>query len=425
MSSFFRNALFSLIAIVLSALLATGALVWAELAYRATGYNPNRGAFIDVNIFPYANYVVSTQKAGMAFGTSGTILDTYFPKDAECNEPNGVAARFNSAGYRGPEFPIGPKKPNEVRIIVTGGSASISWNIGERCTLDTRLKERLTALSPGTEFTIINLGSGGWKSLQELIAIELHGLRLDPDVVIHFSGFNDSYHPFFMAVDQPYSAGMVQLAFQRYRDWVYATPRQFLSEFRIADAVVSLLSPPVALDRPAEVATEYPEVAVAAKPGGSLSTKLHLPLDLAAIARRTDFDPLSREVVDNYMENERLMARAVATKGAVLISALQPALYLKNTFADAEAKTLQTNYAHTVNFTVQNYLRLREDLAALASSEPNVKFVDYSAAFTGMPEQMFNDNVHFNKTGYSLIADKLARLTLDTLAAKANAKASR
>ena len=420
-----KNAFFWLIGLLVSALMVCGFVVIAEITYRATGYNPNRGALIDANLFPNAPYTVSTQPANVVLGKGNSILDDYFGHD-ECDAADGATARFNSLGFRGAELPSpGSKKPNEVRVVVTGGSASVSWNIGERCTLDWRLKERLERLLPGAEVRVVNLGSGAWKSFQELIAVQLHALDLEPDVVVHFSGFNDSLHSFYMPINQAYSAGTIQLAFDRYRDWLYGTPGQFLSELRMVDALRTLMaSAPAVLSGPAHAegaaqAVALPETAAKPAPYG-LATALHLPLDLEAIARRTDFDPLSRQVVDNYVRNERLMARAVAVRGATLLSALQPTLYLKQPLSPAELRMMTdaSGYGATVNFTVQNYLRLRQDLADLSASEPNVVFQDLSAAFDGLAEEMFGDNVHFYKQGYAIVADRLAPTIASAVRAK-------
>lgn len=401
-----------------SACLVAGLFVWAELALRTFGVSPDRDALMDAALFPAAPYTVSTHPPSTVVGLGRSMLDNYYYKD-ECLAEDGAAARFNSLGFRGPEFPPpGSKQPNEVRILISGGSAAISWNIGEKCTLDARLRQRLEALLPGRRVSVYNLGNGAWKSFQELIAIQLYGLDLDPDVVVHFSGFNDSYHAFYMPINQPYSWGMLSLAFRRYVDWLHGTPREFLSEFRIGRALKALLTPkPKVLDHPDDQPPASPEHAAKAEPG-KLGTRMALPLDLDGIARRTDFDPYNRQVVDHYLKNERLMARSLATKDARLISALQPTLYLKHPFAKDEARMIGTGYAETVNFTVQAYLRLRQGLAALSSTEPNQSFLDLSAAFNGSPEGHFGDNVHLSKASYAILADRLAPVVAEAVRRK-------
>jgi hypothetical protein len=418
-----KKVAFFMTGVVFSVVIACGLFMLAEFGYRALGFNANRGSLIDVNLIPYSPYVISTQPPNTVLGFGNSILDGYFGKD-ECTAADGATARFNSLGFRGGEFPVpSSKKSNEIRVLITGGSASVSWNIGELCTLDVRMKERLQKLLPDNQITVINLGSGTWKSFQELIAIQLYGVDLDPDLVVHFSGFNDSFHPYYMGITQAYAHGLMVVAFDRYRTWVYGTPRQFLSEFRITDAVKALLAPlPAVLSAPANAANAthaHPEIAVKPMPGG-LATVMRLPLDLDSIERRTDFDPYSRSVVDNYLKNSQLMARTIAVKRAVLLSVLQPTLYLKTPLAEAERRKLD-GYAPTVNFTVQNYLRLRKGLTDLAGMEPNLKFLDMSDVFNGKSGEFFGDNVHFYKGGYAIVGEQIADAVVEALKGRSKA----
>lgn len=60
------------------------------------------------------------------------ILEKYFHHGALCDDEGKITFRSNSLGFRSPEFiPIPPKKEHEIRIIITGGSVSISWNVLE------------------------------------------------------------------------------------------------------------------------------------------------------------------------------------------------------------------------------------------------------------------------------------------------------
>ncbi|CAA7619072.1 hypothetical protein MTBLM5_30005 [Magnetospirillum sp. LM-5] len=416
-----KKAVFASIALVIAACLVAGLFFWAEIAYRAFGFRPSLGPLIDAALFPYAPYTVSSHARNYRSVDGDDLIGRYFPAVKECVGEDGSAVRFNSLGFRGPEFPpTGSKQDNEIRILITGGSASVSWNIGERCSLDALLTERLEAMMPGRKVRVLNLGGAAWKSAQELIAIQLYGLELDPDMVIHFSGFNDSYHSHSMAVNHPYSGWMVNHSFQRYVSWLHGTPSEFLSQFHIGSAIRSWLSTkPTVLSGAAQAPAlpVFPEKAVQPEPG-KVDTRLDLPLDLDAIARREDFDPHGRKVVDNYLKHERLMARSLTTKGAVLLSALQPNLYLKEPLSESEDRMMRQFFAGSVNFTVQAYLRLRQGLTQIAGDEPNVKFVDLSTPFNGRPETFFGDNVHFTREGYRIVADRLSPQIVEILTAR-------
>ena len=54
----------------------------------------------------------------------------------------------------------------------------------------------LTQRFPNKIFRVFNLGSGAWKSFQELIAIERYGIDIKPDLIIAFDGFNDITHSY-------------------------------------------------------------------------------------------------------------------------------------------------------------------------------------------------------------------------------------
>lgn len=403
-----RKIILGSISFVILAVFTVGIITSSEILYRTFGFQANRGELISAKLFPFEQYVVSTHPKNLALGNSDSILEGYFGH-GDCDADNNVTAKFNSLGYRSPEFPlVGSKKPNEIRLIVTGGSASISWNIGEKCTLDSLLKTAVQDAFPDHEVTVFNLGSGAWKSFQELLAVQLHGVELQPDLVVHFSGFNDAFHAYSMPINNSYTNGMIQLSYNRYVDWVSGSVGAFLSNYRVGTAVKSLLSKaPVILDRPTGTSPDAPELAAAAVIG-KLATKLHYPLKLDEIAERQDFDPFNQQNVDNYIKNERLMAASLKTVGAQLMSVLQPTLYLKDPLSEKEIEMIHSGYAPTVNFTVQGYLRLRSELNELASTEDNVTYVDMSTAFNGDNTSRFADNVHFYHGGYRIVTDKLA-----------------
>ncbi len=404
----FAKGVITVALILFFAVFTVGIITSSEILYRAIGFQANRGELINAELFPYEQYVVSTHPKSFQLGNSNSILEGYFGH-GECDKEGNITAEFNSHGFRSPEFPLpGSKKPDEIRLIITGGSASISWNIGEKCTLDSLLKAAVQAAFPDNQVTVYNLGSGAWKSFQELLAVQLHGLELQPDLVIHFSGFNDAFHAYSMPINNAYTNGMIQLAYNRYVNWIKGSAGEFLSNYRIGTAIKTLISrSPVIFDRPVGTAPDAPELAVEAKIG-SLATKMHLPLDLEKIAARTDFDPYNQRNVDNYIKNERLLAVSLETVDARLLSVLQPTLYLKEPLSKKEIEMMNSGYAPTVNFTVLGYLRLREKLAELSRDNANVDYMDMSTAFNGDPASRFADNVHFYHDGYRIIADKLA-----------------
>src|SRR5262249_2445970 len=155
--------------------------------------------------------------ANLLLGHGQNRLTGYFGSGGDCAEPDGTTARFNSIGFRSPEFvDLPPKQPNEFRIVITGGSVSISWGVSEACTLDSNLRRLLSERFPDKIVKVFNLGSAGWKSLQELIAIERYGLDIRPDLIIALDGFNDITHSFNSSQTSPYGGWRMTEAFERF-----------------------------------------------------------------------------------------------------------------------------------------------------------------------------------------------------------------
>ena len=89
---------------------------------------------------------------------------------------------------------IPPKAPCEKRIILIGGSGAQGW--GARTNADTiarRLEAWLKAGGEAEGFTIkvFNLAMGSSISYQNFIALNLHGHRIEPDLIVSYSGRND------------------------------------------------------------------------------------------------------------------------------------------------------------------------------------------------------------------------------------------
>lgn len=386
-------------------ILAIGLIFSAEILWRSFGPVATRGTLIDVALFPYKHYMVTTHPGNLELGKSDHILEKYFSKNVCAKE--GIVARFNSEGFRTHDLDSVPnKEPGEIRIIITGGSASISWNIGEACTLDNHLYKLFAKHYPNKKVRIFNLGNGAWKSFQELIAIQLYGLKLQPDLIIAFDGFNDIQHSYSMPIDQPYT-NHAETAFKKYQYWVLGRVSELFKTLKIVKALKDPSILPVGMvgRAKAHIIHSAPEFAAAAKPG-QLATQMHYPLDLSAIKNRTDFDPYNQEAVNFYLSNEHLLGKAAGSVNAKLMVVLQPILYLKTPLSPSEQTSLES-YAASVNFVVQGYERMKEGLQKLAQEENNIIFYDMSNAFKHQSHSFFGDYCHFSAEGYEIVANQL------------------
>jgi len=94
-----------------------------------------------------------------------------------------VEERFNSEGLRGPEFPIA-KPPGRTRILLLGDSFVEGYTVAFEKTVG-----EVLARETGAE--VINGGTGGYSTDQELLFFERDGSRYAPDVTILFFYVND------------------------------------------------------------------------------------------------------------------------------------------------------------------------------------------------------------------------------------------
>ncbi|MEW5758331.1 MAG: hypothetical protein AB1755_02520 [Candidatus Omnitrophota bacterium] len=410
----------SIICVVL--IFCIGMLFFTEIAFRLFINKVPTGYLIDTELFTYQQYVVSSFPPDLILGKTKNVLESYFSKD-ECVDLGGAKARFNSYGFRSPEFKnLPPKKKNEFRIIITGGSVATSWAVGESCTLDKQLYERLKLRHPEVNFKIFNLAGAAWISFQELIAIQLFGINIDPDLVIALDGFNDIQHAYHMPINLSYSNGHIVNAFNRYKDWISAGPQQLFRDLKFIAYLKSFLTTRK-YRKPSQTSDQskrpkYPKTAFKPEPGKLASELQSLPVDLNVIKARTDFDPYNRQAVENYLKNITCMARSLDSIDSTLIVALQPTLFLKNPLSEQEKINLYKYYEPEVNFCVQGYIRMIEGLEKLSRKEKNVIFCDLSRVFEGDNSTLIGDNVHTHKVGYGIIAERLTNVISDYISSK-------
>lgn len=88
--------------------------------------------------------------------------------------------------------------PADRLVLSTGGSAAMGWGATTNANMIAgRLERFLDEKSPldGGKWYVLNLANNAWIAYQELIALSLYGLPLDPDFVVVFDGRNDLFVP--------------------------------------------------------------------------------------------------------------------------------------------------------------------------------------------------------------------------------------
>ena len=93
-----------------------------------------------------------------------------------------------------------PKQDNEIRIVLTGGSAAQGW--GGRTNADmfyqllpTKLSQELKEHGHNCKVTVVNLAMGASHIYQNFIALNKWAHPLQPDAIISFSGHNELWIP--------------------------------------------------------------------------------------------------------------------------------------------------------------------------------------------------------------------------------------
>jgi len=98
---------------------------------------------------------------------------------------------INTRGFRGPE--VSDEKPaGVVRIVTLGASSTFGYHARDDMTYPAQLQRALNAACPSRKFEVINLGIPHLTSTQILALFAAEGVRLHPDVVTFYEGFNDA-----------------------------------------------------------------------------------------------------------------------------------------------------------------------------------------------------------------------------------------
>ncbi|HEX7085623.1 MAG TPA: GDSL-type esterase/lipase family protein [Vicinamibacterales bacterium] len=109
----------------------------------------------------------------------------------------GVTTRFSTAefsttiainpqGIRDDE-PVGPKRPDERRIVVLGDSIVFAVQVEHHETFCERLEARLNARGDGLRYRVLNAGVQGYGPIEALRFLERVGAGFEPDLVLFVS----------------------------------------------------------------------------------------------------------------------------------------------------------------------------------------------------------------------------------------------
>lgn len=289
--------------------------------------------------------------------------------------------KTNELGFR--DRPVEPRKPNELRILLLGGSTV--WGLGASSTEATvaGVLERL--LNDGTAKSSHRVMSGaftGWSSRQERVALLEFFAIFMPDLVIALTGYND----------------LVTM--------VAGGAGEFLQRpesVELGNAVEANLRP-------------MSTFRAIKKVGGTLGI---WRLVVYLRERATVWAPSGRLAAYERAVAEREMARIadlytglaefLDRRGSRLMVVLQPELYTTGKPLTVEEMEVRQRYFLRIKDIAPVFRRYRADLlrALLDSRMRGLSVTDLQTVFDGHTRPVFIDDCHFNDEGYRIIAEGL------------------
>lgn len=141
------------------------------------------------DLYPYTNFHTQSN-----FSIKSKYLVPYWPHDyyEEMHYESGQNGFFTEFNLKNPP----PKKSNEIRIVITGGSAAQGWGASSNENMFySILEDMLNKKSKKNNYSVINLAMGGSVTYENFITLNKWAHKLDPDIIISFSLNNDLNYP--------------------------------------------------------------------------------------------------------------------------------------------------------------------------------------------------------------------------------------
>lgn len=274
----------------------------------------------------------------------------------------------NEQGFRTKNFDFKNKKI----IIIIGGSAS--WGMGATSNnkmFASLLEEKLKKNSE--KWSVINLSMMAATSQQELLYLIFWGLKLNPEIVISFTGFNDLTLPnnFFDKKNNVFILPDI-LKYKQNHDRIYSKDNSLLKRMFLSLKDGSL------------------------KKGDNQNNKKEIDI---------------KERSEVFLKSNELILNLSKVYGFKYYSILQPNAYNKKlSFEEDEQQKFYLNdhdssleYSQCYKFTKQNGLYHH------IINKKNLKnFLNYENLFDEDTKMIFTDGiVHFNDYGHEIISNKI------------------
>jgi lysophospholipase L1-like esterase len=144
----------------------------------------------------YSNLTTKTSPEKALYARDATLGVTHHKNasvivDWRHTAPHRVS--FNRFGFRGPNPEVIEKPKGVIRILTLGGSSTEEPYVADGKTWPEVLERHLNALLGEERVEVINLGVAGYTTSNSTKNLEVHGLQLDPDIVIIYHANNDFF----------------------------------------------------------------------------------------------------------------------------------------------------------------------------------------------------------------------------------------
>ena len=265
---------------------------------------------------------------------------------------------INSFGFRGPE--ITQEKPNDVfRVFIVGGSTTFgSGSISDHHTIPGYLQEIFN--QNGQNVEIINAGIASGYSYTEKYLIENDLIPFDPDLILLYTGGNDSHRPIIYPTVK---IGDTGINIKDIRFW--RTP------FVISDLFIET--------------TRY--------------EKANVELDEEFIEKKISF----------WTDNMRDICEINSTRDIRTIITLHPILVTsQKNFSNDEKEYVEKKDFQSTPTVLKIYDGIGNNLKELGNSCDST--VDLRFIFKNMSEPIFFDESHINGRGNEIVAKQLFKI---------------
>ncbi len=299
--------------------------------------------------------------------------------------------RVNNGHFRYDEDFPQAKPHGEIRVFVTGGSTA--WGAGgvNQEQLYTTIIEKMFAERYDVKVRVICAGVSAYSSTQERIFLENHILDFAPDVVVMFSGWNDTYYA--------HIGGDIQ----RDSDY-YESPRYLADFFELGDVILSDKEKEMYLRDKQPYYDEY-----SLKTLWSLDKLIHNTMNppLPSLPIQQAYAGVERNVrivaalskLFNFEFVYYLQPTVLATTHLITLHEQNPLELAKRLYPNTDERQ-QIDLAQ---YNIKMYAVYRERLPELAR-EFGVYFYDADKAISTEQRTVFTDWMHFGDRGNRLIA---------------------